>query len=313
MVQKVILIGFGHLGKWHAQKASELEESQLVAVVDPEPTTQEKLKDMGVNCPLYKSLAEVNIEFDSALVVTPTSFHFQICKELIQAGKHVFCEKPMTSTHEEALKIKSLVKENDVIFQVGHSERFHSIWERVRERNDFLGGTPLFQLNRQAPFKGRATDVDVVQDLMIHDIDLLLFLFNEVPTSVKAWGKKMRTHTWDFVQAQFSFSSGAMATIQSGRNHHEEVRELNILNDCGTLHVDLYKKEFKLALSGDPDGRVSCDSYEPRDHLLEEQKAFYQAISRREKAIVDVEDGRKAVYFVDKVLQSLESRVEVKC
>lgn len=313
MVQKVILIGFGHLGKWHAQKASELEVSQLVAVVDPDPTTKEKLNQMGIKCPLFSNLTEVNLDFDCALVVTPTSFHFQICKELIQAGKHVFCEKPMTSSHEEALKIKNLVKENNVTFQVGHSERFHSIWERVRERGEFLAGSPLFQLNRQAPFKGRATDVDVVQDLMIHDIDLVLFLFDEVPTSVKAWGKKMRTHTWDFVQAQFSFASGAMATIQSGRNHHEEVRELNILNDCGILHVDLYKKEIKVALSQDKDGKVSCESYAPRDHLLEEQKAFYQAISGRSKAVVDEEDGRKAVYFVDKVLQSLESKVEVKC
>lgn len=312
---KVVLFGMGHLGKWHAQKIDVLEKSEFVAVVDPFPGTVEKLNELNIDVPVYSSLQEIKEDFDAAIVATPTSLHHQICKELLKMGKHVFCEKPMTSTYEEALEIKNLVKEKGVVFQVGHSERFHQVWGTIKEKRDYFKGSPLISLNRQAPFKGRATDVDVVQDLMIHDLDILLFLLGEAPSKIEAFGKKIRTDKWDYVEAFLDFASGARATVRVGRNYTREVRDFEVVNQAGSLYVDLFQKRF-LEASGraqGPDDFVTDSTYPARDHLLEEQKLFYQSIEAGEAPFVDVDAGLKAVYLIEKVLEAIDSQKVIKC
>lgn len=312
---KVVLFGMGHLGKWHAQKIDVLEDSEFVGVVDPSPQADEKLTELGISVPRFNSLKDINVDFEAAIVATPTSLHHEICKNLIMEGKHVFCEKPMTSTYEQALELKNLVEEKGVVFQVGHSERFHQIWETIRTKKKYFEGQPLISLNRQAPFKGRATDVDVVQDLMIHDIDLLLFLQGEKPKSLQAFGKKIRTDKWDYSEANFEFPSGARANIRVGRNYTREVRDFEVMNTAGSLWVDLFQKKFFEA-SGDskgPNDFVTEESYPARDHLLEEQKLFYKSIKTGEKPFVDVDAGVAAVYLVEKVLESMETEKVIEC
>lgn len=310
---KVVLFGYGHLGKWHAEKVCALKDAELVAIVDPLPDTPEKLKEKGITAPCFKNLKECSVEFDAGVVVTPTSFHYEICKELLAMGKHVFCEKPMTSTFEQALELENLVKEKGVVFQVGHSERFHKVWETLKKKDSYFVGKPLFHLERQAPFKGRATDVDVVQDLMIHDLDILLYVLGEMPLSLKAYGKKMRTDKWDYAEAHLEFATGAHAVIKVGRNFVKEVRDFTILNEAGTIQIDLFTKEIKEA-SADANGPfVVEEKYEGRDHLLEEHKMFYQAILGKEENYVNATDGRAAVFLVEKVLQAIESGKTEKC
>ena len=308
---RTIVFGYGHLGRWHVDKVLALKEeglSELVAVVDPSAQTKEKLSEKGIEVPVFKSLADCSLEFDAAIVVTPTSFHYDLCKELISLKKHVFCEKPMTSTYEQAIDLKNLINEHGVKFQVGHSERFHQIWPTVKEHSDFFKGTPVLRLERQAPFKGRATDVDVVQDLMIHDIDLMMYILGDRPCSVEAFGKKQRTDKWDFVRAHFKFNSGVVAEITVGRGHTEEIRNFEVVNDCGCLQVDLFKKELKIAKSSaqGPDDFVVTSEYQGRDHLLEEQRLFYKAIKDNTSTVVDEEAGVDAVHVVEQVLNSLE-------
>jgi predicted dehydrogenase len=310
---RVALLGYGHLGKWHADKIMANNDAELVAIVDPSPETVSKLKEKGISTPVYRSLEECNVEFDAGVVVTPTSFHYQICKELLSHNKHVFCEKPMTSTFEQSLEIESLAKERGVVFQVGHSERFHAIWETVKGKDSYFVGKPLFHLERQAPFKGRATDVDVVQDLMIHDLDILLYLIGEMPMSVRAFGKKIRTDKWDYAEAYFEFASGAHAVIKVGRNYVEEVRDFVLTNEAGTIKVDLFKKTFKEARGNAEKDFVQEQSYPARDHLLEEHKVFYSAIKGKTKNYVSATDGRAAVFLVEKVLQAIASGNEEKC
>lgn len=305
----------GHLGKWHAQKIDALEDAQFVAVVDPSDETKSKLSDLGIDVPIYKTFDSLDIEFDAGIVATPTSLHFDICKDLLDKGKHVFCEKPVTSTTEQANKLVELCEEKGVTFQVGHSERFHSVWSKVKEKESYLKGSPLLFINRQAPFKGRATDVDVVQDLMIHDIDLLLFLLGDFPCSVKAKGKKMRTDKWDYVEATFDFKSGASAIVRVGRNYTREVRDLEISNEVGCLWVDLFQKKFveASALSTKEEDFLITEDYEGRDHLYEEQKLFYKAILKNIEPPVTLKDGLRAVTLVEKVLRSCESGEVVQC
>ncbi len=308
---KVAVFGYGHLGRWHVDKVIALKAeglSELVAVIDPSSATAQKLKEKDISAPVFRSFEDCTIDFDAAIVVTPTSFHFDLCKKLISAKKHVFCEKPMTSTYEESLELKQLIAENEVKFQVGHSERFHQIWPTLKEKKDYFKGTPILRLERQAPFKGRATDVDVVQDLMIHDIDLMMYVLGDKPVSVEAFGKKQRTDKWDFVRALFRFNSGAIATISVGRNHTEEIRNFEVVNEYGCLQVDLFRKVLKesKANATTEDTFVVSNEYPARDHLLEEQRLFYKAIKENSTTAVDEEAGVNAVYVVEQVLNSLD-------
>ena len=311
---KIAIIGFGHLGKWHVQKAlSFADKVEVKYIVENFPAAIEAAKLAHPKISIANDIKNIINEIDAAFVVTPTSFHFDIVEYLMKNGKHVFCEKPVTTTLEQAHKLKAIKTNPGQIIQIGHSERFHQAWELMNQHSNFLIAPAHISLTRVAPFKGRATDVDVVSDLMIHDLDLLVFLFKEIPISVNAIGFKMRTNKWDYVTANFTFSSGHRATITVGRNQTKEVRELNISNVAGTLVVDLMKNEIHKSLGSatGPDF-VETISYEKRDHLLLEHQYFYQSISNQTPPIVSLDDGIIAVNLIEKVLKSVETGLEVK-
>lgn len=310
---RTAVIGYGHLGKWHAQKAEAFpEQAELKYIVEKFPAGQEAAAKAHPNVKIVDDISKCIDDIDAAFVVTPTSFHYEIVEYLLKHNKHVFCEKPITETTEQALKLQTLLKSHPVVLQVGHSERFHQAWERKEEYKHFFDAPAHITLRRVAPFKGRATDVDVVQDLMIHDLDLLVFLFDETPVSVEAMGFKMRTNHYDYVTANFKFKSGNRATITVGRNQTKEVRELEISNHAGTLLVDLMRNEISEALGKEPGPQyVNTGTYEKRDHLLLEHKNFYNSIHHKKDPIISIEDGLTAVRLIDKVLESARKNIEV--
>jgi predicted dehydrogenase len=304
---KVAVIGFGHLGKWHTQKAAGLESSELVAIVEPFEKNQLAAKAEYPNIRVVASLDEVLDGIDAAVIVTPTSTHFELTKKLLEANKHVFCEKPLCSSIEQAKELKAYL--GNKVLQVGHSERCHQAWELIKDDIQALPSKKTIKISRYAAFKGRATDVDVVQDLMIHDIDLMLFLFGEKPTHVSSVGHKIRTDKWDHVTTHFYFNSGTEVIITSGRNHIEEVRSLEIMSDIGCLVVDLFtNKIIKGTDSVYEDGSFIRESiYEKRDHLFIEQENFYNSILENGQPMVTYEDGVNAVFYISKVLESLDT------
>jgi predicted dehydrogenase len=310
---KVAVIGYGHLGKWHAQKAESFPElAELKYIVEKFPLGQVAAKIAHPNVTIVDDISKCINDIDAGFVVTPTSFHYDIVEYLLKNKKHVFCEKPVTETTAQALNLKELLKANPVVLQVGHSERFHQAWEQKNKYAQFFEAPSHITLKRVAPFKGRATDVDVVQDLMIHDLDLLVYLFNEKPISVDAQGFKMRTNRFDYVTANFKFESGNRATITVGRNQTKEVRELEISNKAGTLLVDLMRNEISEALGSHPGPEfVNTAAYEKRDHLFLEHKNFYNSITNKLAPVVTLEDGLTAVRLIDQVLESVNSGREV--
>lgn len=310
---KVAVIGYGHLGKWHAQKVDAHNEvAELKYIVEKFPANQEAAKKAHPHATIVNDISECINDIDAGVIVTPTSFHYEIVAYLLENKKHVFCEKPVTETTEQALKLKDLLAKNPVVLQVGHSERFHQAWEKKNELKAFFEAPSYMNLTRVAPFKGRATDVDVVQDLMIHDLDLLVYLNGEVPTSVEAVGFKMRTNKYDYVTAHFKFKSGNKATITVGRNQTKEVRELQLSNSTGTLTVDLMRNEILVALGNNAGPEfVSTENYEKRDHLLLEHRHFYDSILNNKAPIVSLEDGIVAVKLIDKVIESANTQKEV--
>ncbi len=310
---KVAIVGYGHLGKWHAQKAECFpERAELKYIVEKFPAGREAAKVAHPQVIVVEDISECINDIDAAFVVTPTTFHFELVEYLLNHNKHVFCEKPVTETTPQSLKLKELLKNKELVLQVGHSERFHQAWERKENYKQFFNSPAHITLKRVAPFKGRATDVDVVQDLMIHDLDLLVYLFGETPISVESVGFKMRTNRYDYVSSNFKFQSGHRATITVGRNQTKEVRELEISNKSGTLLVDLMKNEIQEALGANAGPEyVSLDKYEKRDHLMLEHKHFYESILNHKEPIVSLEDGLLAVALIDKVIESVESGKEV--
>ena len=314
MKVRTATIGYGFLGKWHAQKAAALGElCELKGIVEKFPVAQDAAKTNHPQTPVVSDWKE--LEIDAAVVVTPTSFHFEVAKELLLAGKHVFCEKPLCSTTEQAIELENLALEKKLVLQVGHSERCHEAWEKLRPQFVAMKGPVSLRIDRFAPFKGRATDVDVVQDLMIHDIDLMLWLFNREVKSVRAWGHKIRTNHWDHVTAQFTLSDGMEATLTMGRNSVHEVRALEVFHNSGSTRVDLFANKIQTAPAGEvsPGVFTAEETYGKRDHLLIEQTAFYNSILNKKPAMVDATAGRKAVEMVEAVLKALATGESVKC
>lgn len=308
----VAVVGYGHLGRWHTQKAAGLENANLVAVV--EPFNQTAVKEAYPNIKVVADIKEVMNEIDAAIIVTPTSTHFELTSLLLENNKHVFCEKPLCATYDEVVLLADKV--GDKVLQVGHSERCHQAWELLSDKFAAITGKRTFKIDRFAPFKGRATDVDVVQDLMIHDLDLMLYILKMSPVSVSAIGHKIITSKWDHVTATFSFEDGSEAIITSGRNHVKEVRALEVMSDSGCIYVDLFANKIYEGSSSkfDDDTFVKESNYEKRDHLLIEQEQFYHSILNNSAPVVNYDDGAKAVFLVSKVMESLDKseRVSLK-
>tara|TARA_R110000868_G_scaffold298978_1_gene559193 strand:- start:4404 stop:5345 length:942 start_codon:yes stop_codon:yes gene_type:complete len=307
---KTALIGFGHLGRFHAQKIAACENADFVAIVEPTAAGRERAHSEHPSVEIVESLEKLSKQASAAIVATPTSYHFDICKKLIERDMHVFCEKPVTDKLEDSLKLQELVKTKKIVFQVGHSERCHEAWERRSEFLEFLTPGCHLTLDRYAPFKGRATDVDVVNDLMIHDLDLLRFLLGKDPVSVSAHGFKQRTKHWDHAVAHLDWSDGTRATITVGRGEVNEVRSLKSASSAGVWRVDLMKNEIQTAYADASE--VKIEGYNKRDHLLLEQEAFYNSILSGKPPMVSLEDGIAAVKLIDAVLQSLESHKTVQ-
>ncbi len=301
-IVKVAVIGYGHLGKWHCEKVEACSEAELAYIVEPISSAQEVAKSKHPHTKIVSTLDECIKDIDAGIVVTPTIYHFSVVDTLLAAGKHVFCEKPVTSNYLEGEKLRSKLN-SQIVFQVGHSERFHKLWQQREIFAPFLEQAHI-EINRYAPFKGRATDVDVVQDLMIHDIDLLYFILGEYPRKVKARGYKIRTDKWDAVSAGLVFSSGVSAIVTAGRNHCVERRDVTITNSQGVCYINLMTEEVDIAWGNKQS--VERKKFEKQDHLLIEHQNFYRSILEKKEAVVTFEEGLGAVKIVDAILASVE-------
>jgi len=310
---KVAVIGYGHLGKWHCQKVEVLKDlAEFVAIVEKFEPNQKLAKQNHPQVKVVSELSEVIHDIDAALIVTPTSTHASLVAQIVKEKKHIFCEKPVCSNDQEA-KILSGLSTDGLVIQVGQSERFHQAWETLKQEIQKISSPFSLRINRYAPFKGRATDVDVIQDLGIHDLDLINFLFPDQIVSVQCQAFKIRTNHWDHAKIYLKLKNQSKVEIVLGRNHVKEQRELELISSHGTIVVDMFQLKISKAPSGQYDDGtfVKEESYEKRDHLLIEQKYFYESILNGSKAIVDLSQGLKAVHLVDLALKSAETGEEL--
>ena len=239
---KVGVVGVGHMGKEHARIYAELAEAELVGVHDSNPETARKI---AAKCRTraFASLAEMVEAVDAASIVTPTMTHLAIAEPFLRRGKHVLVEKPMAMDTAEARKLVDLAEKHGAKLAVGHVERFNPVLAALEER---LGRPRFIEAHRLSPYPGRSTDIGVVMDLMIHDLEIILHLVRSPVTSVDAVGVPVLSKGEDIANARIRFANGCVANLTTSRISPEKLRKIRVFQDDAYLSLDYMKQEGEI-------------------------------------------------------------------
>jgi predicted dehydrogenase len=309
---RTAVIGAGYLGRFHAQKYAGLPNSHLVGIADPDPTARSALAaELGVAA--YGDYRELLGSVDAVSIVTPTPSHYEVAKAFLDAGASVLVEKPMTVTIAEGEGLIEIAVRAKRILQVGHLERFNAAVLAVQPS---LTIPRFIESARLAPFKHRGTDVDVVLDLMIHDIDLILSIVRSPVVSVDAIGSSVFSKEIDIANARLRFANGCVANATASRVSLKTERKLRLFQDDAYMSLDLQQKILTVIRKGNgvgPDGMpqvaIEENTYEQGDALKAEIEAFLEAIATGRAPPVTGEDGllalRTAVSIAEQVASSV--------
>ena len=307
---KIGVVGAGHLGKHHIKHLSNHKGVDFVGVFDTNEDSLKNICDEFSVKPL-QSLEELISLCEAVNIVTPTNTHFDIARKFLNQKKDVFIEKPLTNTVEEALSLINLAKTNECIVQVGHIERFNPTINKLKELVD---NPHYIEIERLAPFQARGTEVPVVLDLMVHDIDLILEMVNSPLESIQASGAKMMSNSIDLAHAHIKFQNGVVANLKSSRIAQNYVRKIRTyqknfysITDLmipqielyGLKHHNAFSKELKSQEVETNTGLKTLyyEKFVPenKDALLEEINDFIHCINTRSKPNVDGQDGANAL------------------
>ncbi len=300
---KCAVVGAGYLGKFHAQKYASLPECELVAVVD---TNEAVANSVAANngTKAYTDYNAILGKVDAVSIVVPTSLHHAVAKDFLQAGCHVLVEKPITTTVAEADELIALAKQNQLVLQVGHLERFNPAVLGLEQDEK-----PLFiESHRLSPFNPRANDVSVVLDLMIHDIDIILALVDSELERIDASGTAVLTQGTDIANARLLFTNGCVANVTASRISMKMERKMRMFRPSSYVSVDFqnriltkHKTGPKEMFPGIPEILTEESVFESGDALLEEIKHFVNCINTGEKPLVSGEAGRRALATAIKI------------
>jgi predicted dehydrogenase len=296
---RVAVIGVGYLGRFHAQKYAALAEVELVGVVDVDRARAEQVA-AEIGCPAYDDYRAVLDRVDLVSIVVPTHFHHAVARVFLQAGRHVLLEKPITETVAEAEDLIALAREHGALLQVGHLERFNPA---IVALNGLLK-TPMFiESHRLTPFRDRGTDVNVVLDLMIHDIDIILNMVQSDLTAIHASGVPILSSEVDIANARLEFASGCVANVTASRVSREAMRKVRLFQSDAYFSIDYQKRKIAvcrkggegMALPGLPGITMQEKRFAEDDALMTEVQAFVDAVRHGRRPVVRGEDGRRAL------------------
>src|SRR4029078_3636685 len=239
---KVGVFGVGHLGKFHLNNWKEIPGCELVGFYDPdEKNAEEVIAKYGLK--RFNDPGELLTEIDAADIVAPTDHHFSLCEASIRRGKHVFVEKPLAQTMDEAHALVKLVRESNVKLQVGHVERFNPAFLAVKD----LKLNPMFiEVHRLAQFNPRGTEVSVILDLMIHDIDIILKLVKSDVKHISAIGVAVLTDTQDIANVRIEFNNGCVANLTSSRISMKKMRKMRLFQKDAYIGIDFLEKKTEI-------------------------------------------------------------------
>jgi predicted dehydrogenase len=306
---RVGVIGVGYLGRFHAQKYAAMEGVELIGVADADNARAAQIANECATRPFadYRELLPL---VDAVSIVVPTSMHHEVGKTCLQAGVDVMMEKPITTTITEADDLIKLAHAGNRILQVGHLERFNPA---VLAMQPLLTHPLFIEAHRIAVFKERGTDVDVVLDLMIHDIDIILSIVNSPIVSILTAGTPVVTKLTDIANARLIFANGCTANITVSRISMENIRRMRIFQPGQYLSVDFGKKEIMAvrlqtdSSSGSPTPEISKSNFQEQDALELELRDFIQHVRERTRPAVSGEEGRRALDVALQVVSQIQS------
>ena len=307
---RTAVIGAGYLGRFHAEKYASLPQSQLVAVVDPSATARDALgAQLAVRAVAHHR--DILGEVDAVSIVTTTPHHFAIARDCLEAGIHVLVEKPITETVAEAAQLIELAEAKRRVLQVGHLERFNPA---ILSAERYLHGARFIECQRLAPFKERGTDVNVVLDLMIHDIDIVQSVVGEPIESIDAVGTPVFSGAVDIANARIRFVGGCVANVTASRVSLKSERKLRAFRDDSYVFIDLQqriltridKREGKPSPAGLP-VNIEEQSFEQGDALKAEIEHFLTCIIEQRQPLVTGEDGRRALETATRITALLSA------
>ena len=314
---KLAVIGLGRMGRFHLNVISHIDNIELSGVYDTNENSMSELSKAH-NINTFRSLEEAIDKSDALIVATPTINHFEITKMAIEKSKHILVEKPMTETYEQAEIIASLVKKHNVIFQVGHVERFNGA---VQNLKTVVENPILIEARRLSPFSPRIADVGVVFDIMIHDLDIVMSFVGKPLINFEAHGKRIRTNHEDVASALLEFEGNTIATISSSRITEEKIRTLAISSpeayfilDYATQDITIHRQATSTSnIKGIEGINYKQEStiervFIHRDNPLKlEVEHFAKCILKKETPIVSIENDIKTLEVAEKICKQIKA------
>ncbi len=316
---KMGVLGTGHLGKIHLACLESLKgQIQLVGFHDPDPACATAARER-FNVPAFESVDALIAASDVVDIVTPTVNHFACAEAALLAGKHVFIEKPITHTVEEGRALQALAARTGLAVQVGHVERFNPALRAVAHR---ITAPQFIEAHRLSPFQPRGTDVPVVLDLMIHDLDVVLHLVDSPVAEVRASGAAVLSKTPDIANARIAFENGCVANLTASRISLQKLRKMRVFQPDAYITMDFLDKQatamrvgeghasggFNLDLGDGVQKHVQLEPVvvTPTNAIQEELAAFIRAIEQGEQPPVGVEDGVRALDLAYQIMAQIQ-------
>ena len=317
---KIGVFGVGHLGKFHLNNWQEIRGVELVGFYEPDDKTATETTEK-YNLKRFTDADELMNASDAVDIVAPTNHHFTLCENAIRKGKHVFVEKPLANTIEEGKILVKLVREADIKMQVGHVERFNPAFLAVKD----MKLRPMFiEVHRLAQFNPRGTEVSVILDLMIHDIDIILSIVDSEVRNIFASGVAVMTETPDIANVRIEFNNGCVANLTSSRISMKKMRKLRMFQKDSYIAIDFLEKKteiIKLRQPGDtnvfafdietPGGKKTIAVANPiikdANAIKLELESFVDSIINNKPTMVTEMDGFLAMEVAHQILEKISA------
>ena len=300
---KVGVIGAGHLGKIHL-KIINSSNQNLIGFYDTDETNSKKLSsEYGYK--YYNDLDLLLKDIDAAIIVSPTTTHFEIAKKCIEAGKHIFVEKPLTSNSNEAQIINDLASKKKIVGQVGFVERYN---QAFISSNRFIKNPKFIESHRLSDFNPRGTDVSVIMDLMIHDIDIVLKVVNSKVKKINASGVSIISTTPDIANARIEFENGCIANLTSSRISLKKMRKTRIFQEDAYISINFLEKDYQVVRIRGKERNDSDSSIIIKNNVGEEKVIFFETPELVEINSIESE----LIDFFDSINNNSESKVPLR-
>jgi predicted dehydrogenase len=303
---RIGVIGTGYLGRLHARVLTEMPEAEVAGFVEPNDAIASEV-EQNLKLRRYPSVEALAAEIECAVVATPTTSHYAVARELLERGADVLIEKPITARVEDARDLISLARDRNRIIQVGHVERYNPAIDAIAS---YLGDVRYVECERLGVFVGRSLDIDVLLDLMIHDLNLVLSLLKQRVVEIRAVGVPVLTSKVDITNVRLELENGAVANLTASRVSQDRVRKVRFFSSDSYISVDTKEQEVKGYRLTEARTIQPIDIVvEKKEPLRAELEAFLACVRDRSRPIVSGEDGLEAVDLAMRVAEEIEKSV----